>query len=142
MSLQLGMAPGPKRLNAGLLGSLVAALSLGACGGNITNPFGNEGQLTTIAISGDSVVQVGDTIHLSARGKVAGVLGPFSYDRVLDAVWTISDPTIASLTPVALLPGDTTSGSAVVLRGLRTGAVQVTATARGVSGGRSVTVLR
>jgi hypothetical protein len=120
----------------------VAALSLSACKGSITSPFGNEGRLLSIAISGDSLVQVGDTIRLSARGKVDGVLGVFSYDRVLDATWSISDPAVASLIPVKLAVEDSTSGSAVLLRGLKAGGAQVTVTARGVSGARAITVLQ
>lgn len=105
------------------------------CGcGKITIPFADEGQLTSIAISGDTVVQVGDTIRLSARGTVAGVIGIFGFDRVPDAVWSISDHTIASIAPVKQIAGDTTSGSAIILTGLQQGRVQVAAAARGVKG--------
>lgn len=129
-------------LLGGLAASLVGTLPLGACAGNITNPFADEGRLISIAISGDSVVKVGDTIRLSTWGKVGGIIGIFSYDRVLDATWSVSDPTIASLASVKPLPGDTTSGSTVVLRGLRAGRVQVSATARRVTGQTSVSVLQ
>ena len=136
------LTPSVRRVTGRMLILSVAVFSLSACKGSITNPFGNEGRLLSIAISGDSLVQVGDTIHLSARGKVDGVLGEFGYDRVLDAAWSISDPAIASISPVTLAPGDTTSGSTVKLRGLRTGSAQVTVTARGVRGVRAITVLQ
>lgn len=123
-----------------LITPAMAALLLGACGGNITNPFADEGRLESIAISGASVVQVGDTIRLSATGKVGGITGIFYRDRVPDARWTVSDPTIASVTSIEIAPGDTTSHGAVLVRGLRAGDVQVTATARRVAGSAAVHV--
>lgn len=128
-------------LVTGSLVPLFCGLLLSACGEKITMPFTNEGRLLSIRVSGPGVVQVGDTIRLSTWGKVDGIIGIFTYDRVLDARWTVSDPTIASLAPVKLLPSDTTSGSAVIVRGLRTGSVQVTAAARGVSGSAAVNVV-
>ncbi len=122
------------------VGILVVVLSLTACG-NATNPLNNEGQLMSIGVSGTTVVQAGDTVQLSARGKVRGLLGPFTYDRVLDAVWAVSDPKIASIVPVKPIAGDTTSGSAIILTELQQGSVQVTATARGVQGSATVRVL-
>lgn len=127
-------------LLVGSIATLLGVVSLEACG-NVTSPF-DFSHLTSISISGDSVVQVGDTIRLSASGKDEAIIWVTPDDRVLDARWTVSNPAVASLTPVILAPGDTTSGSAVLLRGLRTGTVQVTAAARGVSGERSVTVIQ
>lgn len=119
---------------------ILSALLLTACGEAFTSPFANEGRLLSISVSGPSVVQVGDTIRLSTWGKVDGLIGIFTYDRVLDARWTVSDPSIASIAPVQLPPGDTTSTSAVIVRGLRTGSVQVSAAARGVTGSATVNV--
>lgn len=129
------------RAASGWAGVLAAILSLTACGGNITEPFNFGGRLVSISIQGDSLVQSGDTVRLSAQGKLSGLIGSLAYDRVLDAVWTVSDPEVASIVPVKPLAGDTTSSSAVILTGLRQGTVQVTATARGVQGSASVRVL-
>ena len=106
----------------------------------ITNPFADEGRLTRIEVSGDTLVAVGDTIRLSARGTVGGIIGMLSYDRVLDAAWTVSDAATASYTPVVLTPSDSTSGSTIRLTGLRAGDVQVSASARGVRGAVTVHV--
>jgi len=128
------------RRSSWLLRMLGTVCAMTACNWNVTNPFADEGQLASIAISGDSVVQVGDTIRLSAQGKVGGLTGLFSYDRVPDAVWAVSDPKIASIAPIKLPASDTTSGSAIILTGLKQGNVQVTATARGIQGARDIQV--
>lgn len=127
-------------LLGGSVASLIGALSLGACKGDITSPF-NFGQLVSIGISGDSVVTVGDTIRLSTRGKIDGIIGILASDRVLDAVWSVSNPTIVSVTPVHPPPGDSTSTASLLVRGVRAGSVQVTATARKVSGTTTVRVV-
>ncbi|HEY8310278.1 MAG TPA: hypothetical protein VIG47_06965 [Gemmatimonadaceae bacterium] len=120
-------------------GTLLVLLLLPACW-KLTVPFSDDGKLISIAISGNTSVQTSDTIRLSASGKVTGVIGIFTYDRVLDAVWSVSDPRIAGIVPVKLAAGDSTSGSAIILTGLRLGNVQVTATARGVQASVNVTV--
>ncbi|MDQ6737473.1 MAG: hypothetical protein M3Z30_07210 [Gemmatimonadota bacterium] len=122
-----------RRLPSWVPSSALALLALSACG-NVTNPFADEGRLQSIAISGNTSLTVGDTVRLSARGKVGGLTGLFTYDRVLDAVWSVSDPGVASIVPVKPIAGDTTSGSAIILTGLRVGNVTVTAAARGVHG--------
>lgn len=134
------MKPVRRRIPIWVPSSIVAVLVLSACG-NITNPFADEGRLESIRISGDTMVAVGDTIRLSTWGNVGGVLGFLLYDRVLDAVWSASDPKIASIVPVKPIAGDTISGSAVILTGLRPGSVQVTAAARGVTGKTTVRVI-
>ena len=80
------------------------------------------------------MVQVGGTTRLSAYGKVSGITGLLNYDRLPDAVWTVSDSTIARITPVSPPTGDTTSSASAVVQGLRAGNVRITASARGVSG--------
>jgi len=130
-----------RRSSNWLLPMLGTVCIMNACNWNVTNPFADEGQLVSIAISGDSVVQVGDTIRVSAQGNVGGLTGLFSYDRVPDAVWAVSDPKTASIARVKLPANDTTSGSAIILTGLQRGNVQVTATARGILGTRGVQVV-
>lgn len=119
-------------------------VALAACGagdiGDIAGVLG-VGPLTSITVSGDTVVAVGDTIRLSARGQHSGVLGMFVYDRVLDARWAASDPRGASIVVVLPPPGDTTSTSAAIVTGRRAGAVQISATARGVQGAMGIHVV-
>ncbi len=113
------------------IASLTCALLLSACR-PITNPFADEGRLTRIEINGDSVVQVGNTLRLSTYGRVSGVVGILTYDRVLDAAWSASDPTIVSITPIKPPAGDSTSTASLLVRGVRAGSVQITVSARGV----------
>lgn len=100
------------------------------------------GHLTGISVDHGAIVEVGDTVRLSAWGSVDGILGLFSYDRLLDATWAISDPTIAQL---QLLPPpplqDSSTPTRTLVRGRRPGTVTVTATARGLSGGAPVRVI-
>lgn len=122
----------------------VAALFLGAilaaCNGTITNPYGTEGQLTSIEVLGPSSVQVGDTIRLTALGHVAGVVGLLGVDRLTDAAWKASDSSVVRLTPVAALANDTAYAQALVA-GVTTGVAQITVTARGVTGSHAVRVV-
>src|SRR5688500_19003092 len=82
-----------------------------------------------------SAVQVGDTTRLSVLGRVDGLFGLFSYDRVLDATWRSSDPGIAR---VEKLPPpsrtDSTTPAQVLVRGVAPGTARVTAAARGIVG--------
>lgn len=120
-----------------------AALGLAACD---LSGIGGVGQITggtlvAIEVGGDSVVAVGDTIRVGATGRIDGIAGIFGYDRLLDATWRSSDPTVASVA-VRLPPaGDSTTSTRAVVRGLRAGTVQVRAAARGKSGERTVTVI-
>jgi hypothetical protein len=92
------------------------------------------GHLTSISVDG-GIVEVGDTVRLSATGSVDGIIGIFSYDRLLDARWAISDPKIAQLQPLPLPPQqDSSTPTQTLVRGLRPGTVTVTASARGLSG--------
>jgi len=99
-------------------------------------------RLVGIAVDQGSVVEVGDTIRLTAAGDVNGVLGMFMYDPVLDARWSLSDPTVAQLQLLpAPPPEDSFPRARTLIRGLRPGSTQVTATARGVSGQATVRVI-
>ena len=72
------------------------ALALTACA-DLTGLDFVGGHLTSISVDHGAIVEVGDTVRLSATGSVDGLIGLFSYDRLLDASWAISDPTIAQL---------------------------------------------
>lgn len=111
-----------------------------ACNGTITNPYGNEGQLTSIEVLGPSSVQVGDTIRLTALGHVAGVVGIVGADRLTDAVWTVSDTSVVRLTPIPALPNDTSYAEAIV-GGVTPGTAQVTVSARGITSSHPVRVM-
>jgi hypothetical protein len=93
------------------------------------------GHLTGISVDHGAIVEVGDTVRLSATGSVDGIIGILFYDRLLDAIWTISDPTIAQLQPLPLPPPqDSSTPTQTLVRGQQPGTVTVTASARGLSG--------
>jgi len=93
------------------------------------------GHLTSISVDHGAIVEVGDTVRLSATGSVDGIIGILFYDRLLDASWTSSDPKIAQLQPLPLPPQqDSSTPTQTLVRGLRPGTVTVTASARGLSG--------
>jgi len=99
-------------------------------------------RLVGISVDQGSVVEVGDTVRLTAAGDVNGVLGMLMYDPVLDTRWSVSDPTIAQLQPLPLPPPeDSFPRARTLIRGLRPGLTYVTATARGISGNASVRVI-
>jgi len=99
-------------------------------------------RLVGIAVDQGSIVEVGDTVRLTAAGDVDGVLGILMYDPVLDTRWSVSDPTVAQLQPLPLPPPeDSFPRARTLVRGLRPGLTSVTATARGVSGQASVRVI-
>lgn len=143
MPVNISEAHATNRTSA-ICAASIGIMAIAACGaggaGDIAGVLG-VGQLSSIRISGDSVVAVGDTIRLSARGTRAGVLGMFVYDRVLDASWSVSDPNVATIVTVLPPASDSTSGSAVIVTGRRQGIVQVVASARGVQASRSVRVV-
>jgi hypothetical protein len=93
------------------------------------------GHLTSISVDHGAIVEVRDTVRLSATGNVDGIIGLLFYDRLLDARWTISDATIAQLLTLPLPPPqDSSTPTQILVRGLRPGTVTVTASARGLSG--------
>src|SRR5688572_23091639 len=81
----------------------VAIVAPCACGDltGLGDVFG--GRLISVEVSAGqgTVVEVGDTIRLTASGRVDGIAGIFGYSRILDAIWTTSDATIAR---IELLP--------------------------------------
>lgn len=113
---------------------LAVALGLGACI-DFTGLDIAGGHLISIWVDQGGVVEVGDTLRLTASGNVDGLLGIWSYDPILDARWAVSDPAIAQVVPLPPPPkGDSFPTARTLIRGLRPGAVHVSATARGVRG--------
>jgi hypothetical protein len=122
---------------------LAVALVLTACA-DLTGLDFVGGHLTSISVEHGAIVEVGDTVRLSATGSVDGIIGLLSYDRLLDASWAISDPTIAQLQllpPPPPPPEDSSTPTRTLVRGRRPGTVIVTATARGLSGEAPVRVI-
>jgi hypothetical protein len=100
------------------------------------------GHLTSISVEHGAIVEVGDTVRLSATGSVDGIIGILFYDRLLDANWAISDPKIGQLLPLPLPPQqDSSTPTQTLVRGLRPGTVTVTASARGLSGAALLRVI-
>jgi hypothetical protein len=120
---------------------LAAALVPAACA-DLTGLDFVGGHLTGIAVDQGAIVEVGDTVRLTAMGAVDGLIGIFSYDRLLDARWAVSDPAIAQL---QLLPPpppeDSSTFAQVLIRGVKPGTAHVTATARGFTGAATVRVI-
>jgi hypothetical protein len=99
------------------------------------------GHLTGIDVTKGTVVEVGDTVRLTAAGDIDGLVGWFSYDPVLDARWTVSNPSIARLEPLPPPPKEDSFPKArTLVRGVSVGTVRVIATPRGVSGEATVRV--
>jgi hypothetical protein len=120
---------------------LAVALVPGACV-DLTGLDIAGGHLLSISVYQGAVVEVGDTVRLTATGSVDGLIGIFSYDRLLDARWAVSDPTIAQLQPLPPPPPEDSSTTAqTLIRGQRPGTAQVTATARGITGEATVRVI-
>lgn len=116
-------------------------LSVGACV-DFTGLDVAGGHLIGISVSGGGIVEVGDTIRLTAAGDVDGLVGMFSYDPVLDARWAVSDPGTAQLVPLPPPPKDDSFPMArTLVRGVRPGTVRVSAMARGTSGEADVRVV-
>jgi hypothetical protein len=120
---------------------LAAALGSGACV-DLTGLDIGGGHLISISIDQGAIVEVGDTVRLTATGGVDGLIGLFGYDRLLDARWAVSDPTIAQLQLLPPPPPEDSSTSAqTLIRGQKPGTAHVTATARGITGDATVRVI-
>lgn len=102
------------------------------------------GRLTRVSVSAAQgpIVEVGDTLRLTAYGSVDGLIGLWSYARILDAVWATSDATVARLEPLPPPPPeDSTSTARTLIRGVRPGTARITATSGGVTGEATVRVI-
>jgi hypothetical protein len=116
-------------------------ISATACRGSITNPYGDEGRLTSIDVSAPvTTFQVGDTVRLTAIGHVSGVLGVIAIDRLTGATWTASDASLVQLTVIPAAPGNDTSYAQAIVRGTAPGTTLVTVSAREVSASVSLHV--
>jgi hypothetical protein len=111
--------------------SLAVPLALGACV-DFTALDVAGGRLVSIGVNQSTVVEVGDTIRLTATEHVDGIVGMLTYDPILDARWSVSDQTIARLEPLPPPPKDDSFPMARTL--VQPGTVHVMATARGTSG--------
>ena len=111
----------------------LATAFLGACDMSSLGIDIAGGGLEKISLSGPSVVQVGDTIRLTASGSVTGLIGLLFLDRILDARFTVSDPNIATIQAFIPPKGDTTSFASVLVRGEKVGRVDVKVSARSKS---------
>ena len=125
--------------------SLVATpLALSGCG--LDKIFGAPLLAIELQSEGSSaaIVEVGDTVRVSTLGRVGGVVGIFSYDRVYDAVWRSSDTSVARVPRRAQARTDVNEApvsSEALIWGERVGTARVTATARGVVGDIAVRVI-
>lgn len=120
---------------------LSLALTFSACVdiAGLDDMFGAP--LLAIGVDG-AIVEVGDTVRVTAMGEVGGIVGMWSYDPVLDARWAISDQTIARLESLPLpTPEDSFPRARTLIRGARPGSARVTATARRVVGEAIVRVI-
>ena len=124
---------------ARVIATMLGTAFLGAC--NLTGLDYAGGELEKVSLEGPSVVQVGDTIRLTAGGSVSGLVGLFAFDRLLDARFTVSDPTVATIQTFIPPEGDTTSFTTVLVRGRKVGRVDVTVSARSKSGTHPVDVV-
>jgi hypothetical protein len=88
------------------------------------------------------IVEVGDTLLLSARGRGTGLLALFSYDRLLDATWRTSPSDLGSIEPLPQPPReDSTTPTRARLHGLAPGIASAWVSARRVTGMLDVRVI-
>ena len=122
---------------------LSATLGLTACTDLTGLDFaGGRLQSITVRASGPAVVEVGDTIRLTATGTVDGLLGLFNYAPILDAIWATSDPSVARLEALPPPPVDDPAPSArTLVRGVAPGTARVSASSSGVMGEVTVRVI-
>lgn len=118
----------------------LATMLMAGCNLDFTGVAGGPTGLDKISLTGPSMVQVGDTIRLTASGSVTGLVGFLLIDPIRDGSFTVSDVTIAAIVPFNPPPGDTTSFASVRVEGLKSGRVQVTVSARGKSDTHSIDV--
>jgi hypothetical protein len=125
------------------LATVASTVALGGCL-DLTGVGDFGGRLVGIDVSpSNAMVVVGDTVRIAATGDVDGLYALFAYDRLLDAVWTVSDPTVAWVesSPIAV-EGDTVTRASARIHGVKIGTVRVKVTARRVSGEATVQVVR
>jgi len=122
---------------------LTAALTLTACEGLTGIQEIYDHRLVGIAVEQGLVVEIGDTVRVTAAGDVGGVLGMLVYDPLPDARWSVADPSIARLEALPPPPPeDSFPRARTLIRGVRPGETRITAMARGVSGQATVRVVQ
>jgi hypothetical protein len=88
------------------------------------------------------IVEVGDTLLLSARGRGTGLLALFSYDRLLDATWRASPSDLASVAELPQPRGeDSTTPTRARFHGVAPGIASAQVSARRVTGILDVRVI-
>lgn len=91
------------------------------------------GKLIAVTVS-SAIVEVGDTVRVTAQGQLDGLLGLLYFDPVRDAKWAVADG-IATLEPIPPPPPtDTTWTARTWVRGKQPGRTFVRARARGITG--------
>ena len=139
--------PARRHLARGAVTAIALASSLAGCDfsgigglGDVTSAIGPT--LVSVTVTGDTVVAAGDTVRLSAVGGVGGGLGfLFAGDRLLDATWSSTDPSIATVDVRRPPAGDSISTIQAIVRGRRVGTTQLRAEARGKRGELTVRVV-
>ena len=122
--------------------ALGGVITLGGCR-DITGAFDFiGGELTRINVGHNAAVfEAGDSVGVDATGSVSGVVGILAYDPLHDAVWAVSDPSVATIRPLPPVPGDSFPRARATVRGLRPGPVTVIASARGLAGRTTLQVV-
>lgn len=126
------------------LSSLAAPLLLGACRDltGVLDFFDSRLISVTVSAPQGPIVEVGDTVRLTASGQIGGLIGLLHYAPILDAVWATSDAAIARIEPLPPPPPEDSFPTArTLVRGVRPGAVRITATSGGVMGEATVRVI-
>lgn len=108
---------------------------------DLTDALGGTGELVEIAVSGPTTVAVGDTVRLAAWGTPTGIIGMLMYDRLLDAEWSTSAAEVATVEVRLPPPGDSTTTTEALVRGVQPGGARITARARGKSASLTVRVV-
>lgn len=89
-----------------------------------------------------AIVEVGDTLRLSALGRGAGLLALFNYDRLLDATWRTGHSDLIRVDLLPLPPSqDSTTTTRAIVHGRAPGVATVAVSARQVTGSIDVRVI-
>lgn len=120
---------------------MITVFSFGACRAFDGLDF-IGGNLIAISLRGGSLVEIGDTLRFEATGSVDGVVSLFLMDPLLDASWSLDNPSIAKLEPLPPPVPDSFPRARIMVRGVQAGQVRITAAARGLRGDANVRVIQ
>lgn len=124
-----------------LLALLIAPLACGDLTG-VVDFFGGRLVSVTVSAPQGPMVEVGDTIRLTATGQIGGLIGLLNYAPILDAIWATSDATTARIEPLPPPPPEDSFPTArTLIRGVQPGAARITATSGGLTGEATVRVI-